>query len=347
MTKGPPRRAAAWLFACGLSCARGGARTAATDAAADVVAPSPASPEVRPAPESPATAHPLAAWPPVGVAPGEAQRATLPRLEADASLRPYLAALREHFGAAAPGPFELQSTALVGGRTGLLLTRASGGDPMAIVVDREGIDWSKPRPTAGIVPPVEHLAIAPRPDGGLAVFGWVATLRTVAARMWAEDSFPFGDFELFAPPACDALSAAYAPGAGWLVACSSAVETRAQRMREDATVAWGRDGVAVGASGAAGPATLLFDSASTFVVVQRVAAIGGDRLLAHRYDLQGEALWTAPSQIGLLAAGGAVERFRATAVREGVVRVELPRGLAGKPARAAEVSADGSISLVR
>ena len=118
-------------------------------------------------------------------------------------------------------------------------------------------------------------------------------------------------------------------------------------MRDDETVAWSRDGLALGAGGAAGPATILFDTPASFVVLQRAAAVGGDRLVAYRYDLQGEPLWSAPVQVGALPPGGASERWRATGVANGVVRVELPRGLAGKSTHAAEISADGSVKLDR
>jgi hypothetical protein len=275
---------------------------------------------------------------------GEARRATLPRLEADPTLRPQLAVLRDHFGPGAKGPFESQRVDLVGGRTALVLSRAPDADPIALVVDRDQLAWTKLRPTAGIVPPVQHLALAPHPDGGVVVFVWVATLHTVAARMWADDGSPFGDFELFAPVACDALSAAYGPGQGWVVACASSNGTRAQRMREDATTAWGRDGVSVGSTGAAGPATLVFDSPSTFVALQRVAAIGGDRLLAFRYDGRAQPLWPAPIELGVIPPGAMPgERLQAGALREGVVRVELPRGLVGKTARAAELGSNAEV----
>jgi hypothetical protein len=278
---------------------------------------------------------------------GEARRATLPRFEADAALRPHLTMLRDHFGPEARGPLESQRVDLVGGRTALLLSRPGDTDPIALVFDRDDLAWTKQRPTAGIVPPVRHLALAPHPNGGLVVFAWVATLHTVAARIWADDGSPFGDFELFAPGACDALSAAYGPGQGWVVVCASATGTRAQRMREDATTAWGHDGVSLGSPGAAGPATLVFDSPSTLVALQRVAAVGGDRLLAFRYDARAQPLWAAPVELGVLPPSAATsDHLQAAVVRQGVVRVELPRGLVGKTARAAEVGSNAELRLL-
>ena len=217
------------------------------------------------------------------------------------------------------------------------------------MLDRDVLAWSKPRPVAGILPPAQHLSIAPRPDGGVALFAWVAKLHLVAARMWADDGNPFGDFELLAPEACDWLSAGYGPGVGWIVACASAGGTVAQRMREDGVVAWPREGASVGARGSAGPATIAFDAPATFVLVQRVAAVGGDRVMVFRYDADGEPLWAAPATLGAAIAPSArsAGRLEARAVREGVVRVELPKGASGKPAaRAAEIDATGAVRFL-
>ena len=177
---------------------------------------------------------------------GEAHRSTVPRLEADPLLLPHLATLRDHFGANASGPFEVQRIDLAEGRTAVLVSHPDESDPIVLAFDRDELLWSKPRPTAGILPPVKHLTVLPRPDGGVVIFAWVTSLHMVAARMWGDDGNPFGDFELFAPDACDALSAAYGPGQGWIVACTSRQGTRAQRLREDGAIAWGHDGVGAG-----------------------------------------------------------------------------------------------------
>ena len=257
------------------------------------------------------------------------------------------ATLRDHFGAGTTGPFEVQSVELAGGRSAALVSRADESDPIAIAVDRDQLLWSKPRPTAGILAPVKHLTLSPRPDGGVVVFGWVAALHMVAARMWGDDGYPFGDFELFAPAACDALSAAYGPGLGWIVACASRAGTRAQRLREDGTIAWGQDGATLGATSASGPATIVFDSASSLLVLERVAAVGGDRLLAFRHDANAQPLGPAPLDLGadFVARGpGDSERILARVVRDGVVRVERPRNAAGKGSvRAAEIGPSGDV----
>jgi hypothetical protein len=258
-----------------------------------------------------------------------------------------MAPLREHFGDPAKGPFEVQHIDLADGLSAVLVARADESDPIVLAFDRDQVLWSKLRPTAGILPPVKHVTVLPRPDGGAVLFAWVTSLHMVAARMWADDGNPFGDFELFAPDACDALSAAYGAGHGWIVTCTSPQGTRAQRLREDGAVAWGHEGVALGSTSASGPATVAFDTPSSMMLFERVAAVGGDRLLAFRYDPDAQPLWASPADLGTdVEPGGhaAERRVDARAVSGGVVRVDRPLGVVGKgSARASEVSSAGEV----
>jgi hypothetical protein len=292
---------------------------------------------------TPSSAPTLA--PPPG---GEAHRSTVPRLDADPSLVPHLAVLRDHFGPAAKGPYLVQHVALADQRAAVLVARADETDPIALAFDRDQLLWSKLRPAAGIVAPVNGLTLTARPDGGAGVFGWVASLHLVAARMWADDGNPFGDFELFAPDACDALSAAYAPGQGWYVVCTSPQGGRAQRMRDDATIAWPHSGIPIGSTGKSGPAAIVFDTGASFMLVERVPAVGGDHVLAYRYDLDGQPLWATPADLGADAGSGSEKASRAArleprVVREGLVRLERPSGVAGKSSHATEVASSGDV----
>lgn len=284
---------------------------------------------------------------------GEARRSILAALEAETLLRPQLASLRAHFGPAARGPYAMQRIDLAGGRTAVLLTKLDETEPIVLALDRDQLVWSRARPTAGIAPPLVHLALAPRPDGGVALFGYVPSMRLVASRMWADDGNPFADLQVFSPSACDALSAAYAPEQGWWVACSSGAGVRAQRVREDGTIAWSEGGVPFGTPSATGPATIVFDTPSTVLMLQLARGVGGDHLLASRYDADGRPLWAAPVDAGQIRArapshGSAAveERLDAARAREGVVRVELPRGLEGKRGQAADIASAGTIRLV-
>jgi hypothetical protein len=162
--------------------------------------------------------------------------------------------------------------------------------------------------------------------------------------MWRENSDPFGDFQLLAPDACETLSVAYAPGQGWLVACTSRQGTRAQRLREDCTLAWGREGASLG-SPTASPPALVFDSTSSFVLLERANAVGGERLLAYRYDLDGQPLWASPVDLGAdLGPGGRPIDARAA---NGGVRVERGAGVAGHAgARATDLRSTGEVRFL-
>ncbi len=345
------RGAIAVLVAGAVACSRGEA-PAAREAGPDPTrATSAAGPPADPDDAGARSiASPVASAQPATPPPsGEARRSKLARLEDEPELRPHLAALREHFGEGAKGPFLEQRIDLAEGRTAALVARADESDPFVLVFDRDQRLWTKPRPTAGIVAPAKHLTIAPRPDGGVVLFAWVASLHLVAARMWAEDGNAFGEFELFAPEACDTLSAAYAPAAGWVAACASRAGVRAQRMREDCTIAWGADGARVGAEGTGGaPVTIVFDSPSSIVLLGRAAAVGGEHLLAYRYDLDGQPLWPGPADLGMdLPSGAGAGRVVARLARDAVVRVERSAGVAGRAgARATEVTSSGEVRFL-
>jgi hypothetical protein len=280
------------------------------------------------------------------IAPGEPRRGVIGRLEDEPFLRPIGGALRDHFGAASRGPFDLQRIEVPGGRTAALVARTDGADPIVVVLDRDTLLWSKPHPTWGMVPPVRLLTIAARPDGGVVLFGWVEPLHTVAARMWADDGNAFGDFAVFAPDACEALTAARAPeGQGWVIACASASGTRAQHLREEGLSGWGT-GVRLGSGSAAGGVAIAFDSPSSLLMVERAAAVGGDRLLAYRYALaDGAALWEAPIDLGVTStprSPGA--RAAVLTAGDGVVHVAPVRGAAALRDRGIAIASDGRVA---
>ena len=330
-------RRASWLLVAALVACSRGPSGASGSASASASASAPAA-------EPASTPTPTPTFAPVPA--GEARRSTVARLEADPSLLPHLPALRDHFGAGAKGPFLVQHVELAEGRVAVLVARVDESDPIALAFDRDQLLWTKPRPVAGILSPVNGLTLTARPDGGAVVFAWVAPLHLVAARMWADDGNPFGDFELFAPDACDALSAAYGPGVGWLAVCTGAQGTHAQRMREDATIAWGHAGAALGATSRSGPASIAFDTSTSLMLLEQVPAVGGDRLLAYRYDLDGQPLWAAPVDLGtdLGPRPTRPPRIDAHVIREGLVRVERPQGVAGRgAARTTEVTATGEV----
>ncbi|MGH7435378.1 MAG: hypothetical protein ACRENE_06865, partial [Polyangiaceae bacterium] len=281
---------------------------------------------------------------PAAPRPGEAERTTVSGFAADPLLRAHLKTLRDHFGADASGPFDVQRASLVGGATGLLVSGPHEADPIVLVVDRDRLLFVKQRPTAGILAPVRHVTIAPLHIGGVVLFGFVEALGTVAARMWADDSNPFGEFEVLASDRCDALSAAYSAGFGWVVVCATPQGARGARMTDDITMPWGHRGVPLGAPATVGPATVSFDSPGSFVLLERADSSRGQRVLGYRFDARGMDLWAAPVTLdGLGTAGGDDERIRAESLEKGGVRIEPLRGGAAR-GRALEVSPDGKLS---
>jgi len=286
------------LLLPGLLAAVGCSRASSSQPEASVPSePAPSSSEV--ASSSPPPPPPAPALPPIPPAPpGEAQRKTVQALEREPLLVPQLAPLRAHFlglrqagqvdGGTLRGPFLVQRIERSGGGDGVLVSRADESDPFAMALDRGQLVFSKERPVAGITPPVQHITIAPGPERGIVLFSYVATLHLVAARMWADDGNPFAENVVLEAPECDALAAAYWPGNGWLVACSSKDGTRAQLLRENLTSAWGTAGLVLGNAGPVASARIAIDSPTEWTLVQRARAIGGDRTLTYRYDADGQ-----------------------------------------------------------
>jgi hypothetical protein len=280
---------------------------------------------------------------------GEAHRFSVARFDEDPLLRAQGALLRAHFGESARegahdgahGPFAVQAVDLATGAKAFLVAHADESEPIVIVVDRDRLEWQKPRPIAGMVLPSGHVTLAPRPDGGAAVFVWVEKLQTVAARMWADDGNAFGDFEVFRPERCDSMSVAYGEGWGWIVACASPAGVRAARLREDATLASDASGVALGSGHSTGPVAIAIDSLSSFVLVEPAAAVSVDRLLAFRYDTNFAPLWPSPVDLGLASHPSA--RTEASAVRIGLVRVQGVRTANAPRSPAIEITSSGEV----
>jgi hypothetical protein len=292
-------------------------------------------------------AHAPASAPAITI--GEALRFFVARFDEDPLLRAQGALLREHFGESAResgrdgahSPFAVQAVDLATGAKAFLVARADESDPIVIAVDRDRVEWQKPRPIAGMVLPSGHVTLAPRPDGGAAVFVWVEKLQTVAARMWADDGNAFGDFEVFKPDRCDSMSVAYGDGWGWIVACASPGGVRAARLREDATLASDASGVALGSGHSTGPVAIAIDSLSSFVLVEPAAAVSADRLLAFRYDTNFAPLWPSPVDLGLASHPSA--RTEASAVRIGLVRVQGVRTPNAPRLPAIEITSSGEV----
>ena len=120
--------------------------------------------------------------------------------------------------------------------------------------------------------------------------------------------------------------------------------TRAQRLAPEGTASWGSTGAAVGEPNAVGPATIVFDTPATWVLVQRAKKADADHLLAGRFDAKAQPLWESSADIGVPGSMHRAERIEVTALQDGDgVRVEIPSGLVGSRAKAADITTDGNV----
>jgi hypothetical protein len=324
------------------------AATVSAPAAATVSAPAPASESASAAASALASAAPLetSALP---AAAAEPKRTRIGRIEDDRALVPHRDVIRAHWKGDVPSPLELQSVALTGGRRAVLLYgRPKHRDPLILALDPQGaLLWTKERPLAGIAPEVSEMVIAPGPEGEVALLWFDTPTRLVALRKWAADGSILADFELLDGGPCEALSAMYWPGRGWVVVASQDGAARAQLLDEGGQLAWGDRGLGLPwSSRASAPASIAPDtdgSVMLFQIGQAEGATGkrGDRLLVARYNAPGAALWTRPVDLGAAPPGAAQARIAAARVADGVVRVALGAG----PSRlSADVTSEGAIS---
>lgn len=289
---------------------------------------------------------------------GEAERATLAGLGEATSLRPPLGGrlgphwprVRAHFGSKDKGPFLVQTAALGGERTADLVVDREAAHPILLVANGDALDWARDHPTAGITPPARPIALTSHSLGGPMLLVFVPAVSMVAARIWDDRGNPFADLEVLTIDACDDLSAAYDPGHGWLVVAARPGGARAQWITEEGTMPWPREGIEVGAPWRrSAPVSIVFDTGTTAILLQH-ATVGestADHVLAFRYDLEGHSLWTAPLDVGAEPrVPKGEERLEARLARQGVARVELPRGVLLGPARAVEIDGEGHLRWI-
>jgi hypothetical protein len=278
--------------------------------------------------------------------PGEARRSLLAKLDAEPLLAAQIALVSAHFGKDAKGPFALQRTELAGGRSALFVAQQDGADPMLLVFDGDTLLWSREHPVAGIVPPVEHVALAAHEAGGTALAAWDPATKLVVGRVAADDGNPFGDFQVMNLDACDDVTVGYWPGRGILFVASTKAGPRMQLMREDNTFAFAREGIAVGTGWrAAGPVTMAFDSPTSVMLVQHASGTKPktDAVKVFRYSAGGKMLWEAAVEVEVPTVPKTTEHLVAAVVRDGVVRIELPRGAVASQAKAVEVDSTGAV----
>jgi hypothetical protein len=256
-----------------------------------------------------------------------ARRARLTTLDDEPGLAKNAAAIKAHFGGKLPAAMELQAVPLATGKQGLLLSAAdSDPNPIALLLDANGAPlWTKEHPLAGITPPVKPFAMAPRPDGGLAIFLYDEPTKLVAARMSAVDGAPYAELVLFELARCDAISAAWWPGRGWIVVASFPGGARAQLLKEEGGFAWDPVGIAVGEGWRApAPATIVIDPRTgTWVLAQHVTRGGGDHAAALHYAADGTRIGSAVDLGAVPRAAKTLDRVEASLARPGFARIDV------------------------
>lgn len=244
--------------------------------------------------------------------------------------------LRVHFGAPLGPKIAMQDLELPEHRRALLLQRDSGDlASIVLVVDRAGhLLWAREHAIAGIVPKVTHVALAQGPSGGVAIFIYDPPTGMVAARMWDGEGGLLADLEVLETPSCDALSALYWPGRGWIAVAADRGVGRAQLLGENGGRLWGHEGITVGTPWrAATPFALARDTDDTVMLFAHGPKPGEpektspDHLLVTRLGADGRAAWSEPLDLGPAPKGTArAERLRLDRPGEGVVRAMLGSG---------------------
>ncbi len=284
--------------------------------------------------------------------PTEARRTRLTRLLDDRVLAENAALVQKHFGGTAPQVLLLQ-TAEVGDRRAILVadgTRPTADSaPLLLLVDEQGkLAWAKERPSAGILPPVGQLAIAPGPQRRVVLAACDPPTSSVALRIWDEDGSPFADFQALEVDACEQLSILYWPRHGWIVTVARKGSLSAQLLTDSGTLAWGH-GMTLGSPWRAAPArsagataqtrtraaaaALVLDTDESFLLVQYgdpsppATDPMRDHALAFRYDSRATPMWPEAVDLGVVGnVPVGSERIVVSRPREGMVHVTLGKG---------------------
>lgn len=286
-----------------------------------------AAPSDAPAPLAPEAVE-VAGLPPE---PVEARRTQLRRLNQDRALAAQEALLRDHFDGGVPSPLELQTAALLGERRAYL---ASGEprrrNPLLLVTNARGeLLWKKERPLAGTRQVVTEMVVAAGPHGEVALLWCDIPTQVVGLRKWAPDGTVLADFEVLEVDVCEALSALYWPGRGWVAVASQHGSARAQLLDETGKRTWGPRGLELPwAARPSSPASIAVDTDVSVMLFQagdrarEEGSAAPERVLAMRYDTLGTPLWEGALDLGPAPTGAAV-RVAATRAEAGKVRVSL------------------------
>jgi hypothetical protein len=287
--------------------------------------------------------------------PAEAQRSVLHRPEDAPAIAAHVATLRARLDAGVAWPLEVQTTRLAGDRrAALVYGDPRDRSPVLLVLDaKDGLLWGRDRPLAGTRQIVTEMAVMPGPRGEVALAWCDIPTQIVALRRWSPEGIPLADFELASVDVCEALSAIYWPGRGFLAVASQHGAARAQLLDEAGKRAWGASAIELPwKARPSAPVSIAVDTDVSVMLFQvgDLAREGGgaapDRVLAMRYDTLGTALWARPIDLGPAPSsevGAASPRIAAARAEPGSVRVSLGSGRAQVRATVTSV---GSILMV-
>lgn len=256
----------------------------------------------------------------------ETRRASLRRIDEERALAPHEALLRAHFGGSLPSPLELQTATLPGDhRAYLAYGEPRQRNPFLLVTSAKGdLLWTKERPLAGTRQVVTEMTVTPGPHGEVALAWCDIPTQVVGLRKWAEDGVVLADFEVVEVDVCEALSALYWPGQGWLAVASQHGAARAQLLDERGARAWGPQGIELPwTARPSSPVSIAVDSDRSAILLQVGDLRAPDRVLAMRYDPLGTPLWERPLDLGAAPAGSLAARIVATRLEPGKVHVSL------------------------
>ena len=313
---------------------------AAGDAATEAPPPAPVA-VVDAGPPAVSSIRPLA---------GTATRRGLTRWSDEPSLEKQAAPLLSHFGtdAGAPG-FVVHTAPVVPGRAATLVTRGDGSDPMVLFTDGDRLLWTKEAPTGGVLPPALELTLSAHSALGVALLAWVPSAKVVIARVWADDSNAFGDFELLHAERCDDVAAAYVPGQGISVFAATPAGVVYQLLDENNVNARPRTGdVVAPPSRGPAPLALAMDGSAVWLASYATAKSPTSELLrVDRYQ-KGKSTLSSPVEIEIPKSTSPAARPTIVAegadAGEGAIRVPLDRGAVGSHATAVRIDRSGAVT---
>jgi hypothetical protein len=263
------------------------------------------------------------------------------------------AVLEKHFGGAAFYPLAFQVVSAGMGRHAVLLSRTEGDARPFVFLFEDGgnVVWTKEHPIGGVKPGVSEPSLASGPDGHTCLAWCNASTDSVALRRWAEDGSAFADYDVLHVDACDALSIAYFPRHGWVIAVAGPGGATLELVSENGELVWGRDGVTLPWTwhGPA-PLSLAFDTADSLLVFrlgQSGGAGSGEYVFASRWGADGRPIWPGPLSLKRLDAKVEDPRARLllTPGPDGAVRATLPgAALENGHDVVVEVASDGVVT---